>query len=178
MSMNTTPNRRHILLLGVGLGVLAACAPAGEAQAAQYLAPDAGKKFAASPFRELSDADWTRRLPDASYQVLRHEDTETPGASPLTDEKRAGTYACKGCGLELFKSDWHYHSGTGWPSFWQAIKGAVETKTDTTYGMTRVEYHCAQCLGHQGHIFEDGPKPTGLRYCNNGVALNFIPKAA
>jgi peptide-methionine (R)-S-oxide reductase len=176
--MTMTSSRRQILLVGAGLGVLAACTPGGNAQAATYLAPDASKAFTNSQFRKLTDADWKQRLPEASYEVLRHEDTETPGTSPLTDEKRAGTFACKGCGLPLFKSDWIFHSGTGWPSFYTAIKGAVETKTDTSLGMTRVEYHCAQCLGHQGHIFEDGPKPTGLRYCNNGVALNFIPKTA
>ena len=173
-----SPSRRQMLLVGAGLAALAACSPAGNAEAATYLAPHAGDAYANAPARKLTDAQWKQRLPAESYEVLRHEDTETPGTSPLTDERRAGTFVCKGCALPLFKSDWIFHSGTGWPSFWTAIKGAVETKTDASFGMTRTEYHCAQCLGHQGHIFEDGPAPTGLRYCNNGVALTFIPKAA
>ena len=177
--MNMTQiSRRQILYAGAGLGALTACAPSGNAKGRAYLAPDAGKKYAASPFRKLTNADWQKKLPAESYHVLREEGTETPGTSPLTDEPRAGTYICLGCELPLFKSDWHYHSGTGWPSFWTAIPGAVETKTDDSFGMVRVEYHCAQCLGHQGHIFEDGPAPTNLRYCNNGVALKFVPKAA
>jgi peptide-methionine (R)-S-oxide reductase len=132
-------------------------------------------RYSASPFRKLSDADWKKRLPGPSYEVLRHEATERPGASPLLNEHRKGTFACAGCGLPLFKSDWKFESGTGWPSFYTAIPGAVVTKTDHKLIVPRTEYHCAQCLGHQGHIFEDGPRPTGLRYCNNGVALKFTP---
>ena len=175
----TQPSRRQLLYFGAALGALAACTPAGQAKdGASYLAPHAGDAYAASPFRKITEAEWQKRLSPDSFEVLRHEGTETPGTSPLTDEQRVGTYVCAGCALPLFKSEWHYHSGTGWPSFWTAIKGAVETKTDTSFGMVRNEYHCAQCLGHQGHIFEDGPEPTGLRYCNNGVALKFIPKPA
>lgn len=135
----------------------------------------AADPYADSSWRKLSDAEWKRRLSPAAYRVLRHEDTERPGTSPLNREKAKGTYACAGCELPLFKSDWKFESGTGWPSFYTAIKGAVGTKTDFKIGAPRTEYHCARCLGHQGHIFKDGPRPTGLRYCNNGVALNFVP---
>ena len=129
--------------------------------------------YAASPFRKISDADWKKRLPDASYEVLRHEATEAPGTSSLLKEHRKGVFACAGCGLPLFQSQWKFESGTGWPSFYTSIKGAVIKKTDYKIGLPRTEYHCAQCLGHQGHVFNDGPAPTGLRYCNNGVALKF-----
>ncbi len=131
--------------------------------------------YAASPFRKIADADWRKRLPPASYLVLRHEDTERAGTSPLLKEYRKGTFVCLGCDLPLFSSVTKYESGTGWPSFYRALPGAVATKTDYKIGVPRTEYHCAQCLGHQGHVFEDGPKPTGLRYCNNGVALKFVP---
>ncbi|HEY8574670.1 peptide-methionine (R)-S-oxide reductase MsrB [Phenylobacterium sp.] len=135
-----------------------------------------GAAFAqATDWKKLPDAEWRKRLSQASYMVLRHEATEPPGSSPLNKEKRKGVFACAGCGLELFKSDWKYESGTGWPSFWTVNKGAVGTKTDFKIGVPRKEYHCARCGGHQGHIFDDGPKPTGLRYCNNGLALKFIP---
>lgn len=143
---------------------------AGLFAAGPALAADA---YAASPWRKVSDAEWKKRLTPASYRVLRHEDTERAGTSPLNKEKRKGTFHCAGCDLPLFRSDWKYESGTGWPSFYTAIKGSVGTKTDYKIGVPRTEYHCARCLGHQGHIFEDGPRPTGLRYCNNGVALVF-----
>ena len=173
--MTTRPlTRRGALLLGTG--ALAACGLSTEATAkVSYLAPKAYEAFANSPYRQVTDAEWKTRLTPAAYQVLRHEDTERPFTSPLTDEQRAGTFACAGCHLPLFKSDWIFHSGTGWPSFYEVIPGAVETKTDRLLGIPRVEYHCARCLGHHGHVFEDGPPPTGLRYCNNGVALEFIP---
>ena len=135
----------------------------------------AADPFAASPVRKLTDADWKTKLPRASYEVLRHEDTEPPGTSALLGEHRKGTFHCLGCGLALFKSEWKFESGTGWPSFSTAIPGALAKKSDFAIGVPRTEYHCAQCLGHQGHVFDDGPKPTGLRYCNNGVALKFIP---
>ena len=143
--------------------------------AAPGVARAAADPYAASPFRKIADVEWRKRLQRASYLVLRHEDTEPPGSSPLNREKRKGTYVCAGCDLPLFKSEWKFESGTGWPSFYRAIPGAVATKTDYKIGVPRTEYHCAQCLGHQGHIFEDGPRPTGLRYCNNGLALKFIP---
>lgn len=123
-----------------------------------------------------SDDAWKKQLSDKAYDVLRHEGTERPFSSPLNHEKRAGTFLCAGCDLPLFPSSFKFDSGTGWPSFFDVIPGRIETKTDTSLFMTRREYHCAQCGGHQGHIFEDGPKPTGLRYCNNGVALNFVAK--
>jgi len=123
-----------------------------------------------------TDEEWKKLLSPAAYQVLRHEATERPGASPLLNEHRKGVFACLGCGLPLFKSDTKFESGTGWPSFYDAIPGALARQTDTKLAFeTRTEYHCAQCLGHQGHVFNDGPKPTGLRYCNNGYALNFKP---
>jgi peptide-methionine (R)-S-oxide reductase len=147
--------------------------------AAAFSAPSAmaaaADPYANSPFRKLTDADWRKRLPAASYEVLRHEDTEPPGSSPLLAEHRKGTFACLGCGLPIFKSDWKFESGTGWPSFYTYIPGALAKKTDLKIGVPRTEYHCAQCGGHHGHVFNDGPKPTGLRYCNNGLALKFVP---
>ena len=129
----------------------------------------------AAPPVSRSDDEWRELLSDEQYDVLRREGTEAPGSSPLNHEKRAGTYTCAGCGQPLFRSDTKYDSGTGWPSFFEAIDGALGTKTDYKILWPRTEYHCARCGGHQGHIFEDGPEPTGLRYCNNGVALRFIP---
>ena len=145
------------------------------AAAAPGLALAAADPYATSPFRKLGDGDWRARLPAASFEVLRHEDTERPGSSPLLEEHRKGVFACLGCGLPLFKSEWKYESGTGWPSFYTAIPGALAKKVDLKIGVPRNEYHCAQCLGHQGHVFDDGPRPTGLRYCNNGVAIRFVP---
>ncbi|MFZ4763088.1 MAG: peptide-methionine (R)-S-oxide reductase MsrB [Alphaproteobacteria bacterium] len=121
-----------------------------------------------------TDAQWRQELPPESYQILRHEGTERAFTSPLNEEKRHGTFVCAGCGLPLFSSNTKYNSGTGWPSFFQAIPGHVETTTDYKIGVARTEYRCARCGGHQGHVFDDGPAPTGLRYCNNGLALRFI----
>jgi peptide-methionine (R)-S-oxide reductase len=126
----------------------------------------------------LTDAQWKQRLTPAQYNVLRHEGTERAFTSPLNNEKRKGTYVCAGCDLPLFSSDTKFDSGTGWPSFFTTLPGAVGTKRDFALILPRVEYHCARCGGHQGHVFDDGPKPTGLRYCNNGVALKFLPEAA
>lgn len=134
--------------------------------------------YATSPWRKLTDAQWKKRLDVATYNVLRREATEMAGTSPLNKEKRSGTYVCAGCALPLFKSDWKFESGTGWPSFYTSIKGAMGKKTDFAIGVPRTEYHCARCLGHQGHVFPDGPRPTGLRYCNNGDALRFVPAYA
>jgi peptide-methionine (R)-S-oxide reductase len=123
----------------------------------------------------LTDAQWRERLTPAQYHVLRKEGTEAPWSSPLLDEKRAGTYVCVACDHPLFSSDSKFESGTGWPSFYDFLPGGVETKLDFKLVWPRTEYHCAKCGGHHGHVFEDGPEPTGLRYCNNGVALKFIP---
>lgn len=123
----------------------------------------------------FSEEEWRKRLTPKQFRVLREEGTERAYTSPLNDEKRKGTYACTGCGLALFTSDKKYDSGTGWPSFYDVIPGRVGTKTDYKLILPRTEYHCSRCGGHQGHVFKDGPPPTGLRYCNNGVALTFIP---
>ncbi len=124
---------------------------------------------------ELTDSEWKSRLSAQQYNVLRDEGTERSGTSALNAEKRAGIFACAGCDLPLFSSEAKYESGTGWPSFFDAIPHHVETKTDFKMIYPRKEYHCARCGGHQGHIFKDGPAPTGLRYCNNGIALTFKP---
>ena len=124
------------------------------------------------------DAEWRRLLPAASYDVLRHEGTEPAFSSPLEREHRAGTFACLGCDLPLFSSKTKFESGTGWPSFYQPLPNAVATKRDSSMFMARTEVHCRRCEGHLGHVFDDGPKPTGLRYCMNGVALRFRPGRA
>jgi len=126
---------------------------------------------------ELSDARWREILPAPAYRVLRDEGTERAGTSPLDKVYEPGTYVCAGCYLPLFSSEHKYDSGTGWPSFWQPIHDShMGTKRDFKLIWPRTEYHCARCEGHQGHIFDDGPRPTGQRWCNNGVALNFIPE--
>jgi peptide-methionine (R)-S-oxide reductase len=125
---------------------------------------------------EETKAYWAERLSPEAYRVLFEEATEYAGSSPLNREKRDGSFVCAACGTPLFDSSAKYDSGTGWPSFWQALPDAVGTKTDHKLLMPRTEYHCAKCGGHQGHVFEDGPLPTGLRYCNNGVALRFVPR--
>ena len=122
-----------------------------------------------------TDAEWRKLLSREAYEVLRHEGTERPGSSPLNKEKRAGTFACAGCDLPLFSSTTKFESGTGWPSFWKPLDNAVSTSTDTAFGMSRTEVLCRRCGGHLGHVFDDGPPPTGLRYCMNGVALTFKP---
>ncbi|KRA80356.1 peptide-methionine (R)-S-oxide reductase MsrB [Altererythrobacter sp. Root672] len=148
------------LAAGIALPVLASCGSAAEA-----------KTFKVN----LTDAEWKRRLSPASYQVLRHEDTERAGSSPLDHEKRKGTFLCAGCANELYSSSTKFNSGTGWPSFYQPLAGAVGTSTDYKLGYPRTEVHCADCGGHLGHVFKDGPPPTGLRYCMNGLAMKFRP---
>jgi peptide-methionine (R)-S-oxide reductase len=127
------------------------------------------------PF-ELSEDEWRKRLGPEAYNVLRRHGTERAGTSPLDKEKRTGTFQCAGCGKPLFDSQTKFNSGTGWPSFFQPLEGAVDMTVDKSFFMTRTEVHCANCGGHLGHVFEDGPKPTGLRYCMNGVSLKFEPK--
>ncbi|MBV8538667.1 MAG: peptide-methionine (R)-S-oxide reductase MsrB [Alphaproteobacteria bacterium] len=125
---------------------------------------------------KLGDDEWKKRLTPEQYRVLRQHGTERAGTSPLDKEKRAGIFACAGCGQRLFDSDTKFNSGTGWPSFFQPLDHAVATTTDRSFFMTRTEVHCARCGGHLGHVFEDGPEPTGLRYCMNGVSLKFEPR--
>ena len=128
------------------------------------------------PRIEKPDAEWKRELSAQQYRVLREHGTEPAGTSPLNDEKRTGAFLCGGCRAKLFDSGTKYESGSGWPSFYAPVEGAVDTSVDRSLMMTRTEVHCAQCGGHLGHVFPDGPEPTGLRYCMNGAALLFEPK--
>ena len=157
---------RTLGIIGGGLSATMAFLTAPRADAASE---------AADPAWRLSENEWQRRLSPEAFAVLRREGTERPHSSPLNREKRKGTYLCAGCRLPLFSSSTKFESGTGWPSFWQPLSGAIGTKTDFKLLIPRREYHCQRCGGHQGHVFNDGPKPTGLRYCNNGVALVFQP---
>ena len=131
---------------------------------------DAKGKFAVTK----TDAEWKKQLSPAAFKVLRKADTETPFTSPLNKEKRKGTFICAGCDQRLFSSETKYDSGTGWPSFWKPISGGIGTATDWKIGSPRTEVHCARCGGHLGHVFDDGPKPTGKRYCMNGIAMKFV----
>lgn len=164
-------SRRTLLLSGAASVVLAACSRGGAVAA---VGTDGEDNFAESEFRSFTDEQWEARLDPLSFAVLREARTERPWTSVLNDEKRAGKFHCAGCDLPLFESNAKFESGTGWPSFFDAIKENIGTSVDYKIGYARTEYHCGRCLGHQGHLFEDGPAPTGLRYCNNGVALSFV----
>lgn len=161
--MTTSASSRRSFLSFLGLGT------AGAALTACSGAPAEAKTYPVT----LSEAQWRKRLTAEEFAVLRQEATERPFTSPLNNEKRRGIFACQGCGNQLYDSRTKFESGTGWPSFWQALPGAVGTKTDRKLMLPRTEVHCADCGGHLGHIFDDGPKPTGKRHCINGVALEF-----
>ena len=159
----------------VGLAAAAVVAvPAARAFSGSPAAKAPAEKFEVS----LTEAQWRVKLSPAAFLVLRQEDTERPFTSPLNDEHRRGTFACAGCALPLFASTTKFDSGTGWPSFWAPLRNAVRTRDDGSLGMVRTEVHCRRCGGHLGHVFDDGPKPTGLRYCMNGVAMTFAPTRA
>jgi peptide-methionine (R)-S-oxide reductase len=164
-------NRRNFLLSGAAAAALLA----GTAAMLRMGGPQdarAAEKFEVTK----TDAEWRAILSDAAYNVLRKEGTEYPGTSPLLNEHRKGIFACAGCDLPVYPSETKFESGTGWPSFNSPHPGAIGTTTDRAYGMTRTEVHCSQCGGHLGHVFPDGPPPTGQRYCINGAVLNFTPK--
>ncbi|HEY0224434.1 MAG TPA: peptide-methionine (R)-S-oxide reductase MsrB [Pseudolabrys sp.] len=164
-------DRRALLTAGVALGALAAMNQSSKAETMTTTEQTID-------FMKLSDAEWHKRLDDAQYNVLRKHGTERAGTSPLNKEKRKGTFACAGCDLPVFSSDTKFESSTGWPSFYAPLPNAVDTTTDRSFFMTRTEVHCHRCAGHLGHVFDDGPKPTGLRYCMNGVAMKFVPEGA
>ena len=170
-----TPSRRSFLAFS-GAGLIAACsAPTAAETVTQTGAVPASE---IEDWAQLTEADWRERLTEMEYFVLREEGTERAFTSPLNDEKSPGVFHCAGCDLALFDASTKYDSGTGWPSFWDHIPGTIDTKPDNKLWMQRTEYHCIRCKGHQGHVFGDGPRPTGLRYCNNGVALTFKPTSA
>jgi peptide-methionine (R)-S-oxide reductase len=165
-------SRRDVSKFGLALvGGLATVKIASDATTSKA-AEETTKRFEIMKTEE----EWRKELTPEQFTVLRKQGTERAGTSPLNDNYAPGTYVCAGCGLPLYSSETKFHSGTGWPSFWKPLDNAVETSTDNSYFMTRTEVHCRRCGGHLGHVFNDGPQPTGLRYCMNGVALKFIPK--
>jgi peptide-methionine (R)-S-oxide reductase len=164
-------DRRTFLLGGTAIGVLGV--------AALMLRPMGSSRAAEGTFEvSFTEDEWKAKPDPKVFEVLRHEATEAPGSSPLLNEHRAGIFNCAGCDLPLFDSATKYDSGTGWPSFYQPLDNAVGTMTDTLIGYERTEVHCRRCGGHLGHVFNDGPPPTGLRYCMDGVSLKFVPEAA
>jgi peptide-methionine (R)-S-oxide reductase len=170
-------SRRQILLAGGGLGVAALVA--GVLPKLSTATAVIGEAHADEAFEVThSDSEWHSILSDEQYQILREEGTERAYTSALNNEHRTGTFACVGCDLALFSSDTKFDSRTGWPSFWAPLEHAVATRQDRSFGMSRDEVHCRRCGGHLGHVFDDGPKPTGLRYCMNGLAMTFKAVAA
>ncbi|SMH37612.1 peptide-methionine (R)-S-oxide reductase MsrB [Mesorhizobium australicum] len=160
-------NRRAFLYLSAGTAAVLA--------SGAMLRGRGGAAIAAEFEITKTDAEWKAQLPPDVYQVLRHEDTEPAGTSPLNHEKRKGLFHCAGCNLPLYSSETKYESGSGWPSFWESLPDAIGTREDRSFFMVRTECHCRRCGGHLGHIFDDGPKPTGMRHCINGLALTFHP---
>jgi len=171
-----------LAVLGIGWQGIARAAVASMKEIAamqnnwrNLLAPGIKPPSPAEPLK-LAEAEWRKRLTPAQFNILREEGTERAGTSPLNAEKRPGIFVCAGCDLPLFSSEMKYESGTGWPSFFTTIPGVFGTKTDYKLVWPRTEYHCIRCGGHHGHVFEDGPQPTRQRWCNNGLALKFIPR--
>lgn len=167
-------HRRTLLFVSTAFvgAAVAGLYRSGRASAAMASVPDVRYRVV------HSDAEWRKLLSPAAYEILRHGGTEPPFSSPLLNEHRVGVFNCAGCALPLYSSATKYNSGTGWPSFWNHLPGAILTAEDDSFGMRRTEVHCSQCGGHLGHLFHDGPRPTGLRYCMDGVALSFTPARA
>ena len=170
-------NRRSLLLGGAAVVAAVAGAPYITTFIGNAVAGE-GEPVPGTFEVTHTDDEWRKILGDDAFNIMRRQGTEYPGTSPLLNEHRAGIFACAGCDLPLFDSSTKFESGTGWPSFYQPLENAVGETTDTSFGMTRTEVHCRRCGGHLGHVFDDGPPPTGLRYCMNGLALTFTPSNA